>query len=553
LLCCLAVQHQSCRELSALVGPEVVVKNRRLFEGLLRRATDRMNRRQYESAAGYLQIAADFASGNHSGLFASPHIEQSLLRLKSALNQPARIRTSGTGASAERVLHVLTESYAVGGHTRLVTNWIRGDGGRQHSVAVTRQPSWKFSDNLKSAAERSGGRIHFLAEEDPSLLRRVWKLANLARSYDVIVLHTHPYDVVPVLALGGPTSDTRVVLLNHADHVFWVGLTAATVFANIRVSGLNLAINRRGINSNSCTILPIPLNLPAAQTPRSEAKARLGFPPESIICLSVASPYKYEPLGALDFIETVVPVISDQSKAVLLVLGPSETGAWATASSITNGRIRPMGLRADAKRFYEAADIYLDSFPISSVTSVLEAGQHSLPVVSLRAHLGDAAVLCSDSPGLDGGMDQVSKPADYTAMLARLLNDESYRSTLGTRLRKSVEKFHSGRAWQSYCDDLYRLTLSGDNRPPLTSTTDQCQSIDLLLASLHPEPNPSHAIAGAISRHMGLLPWSERIRAWHECNRRGLSVGIHHLLPETKRMRLGRASRRVQGVVSASR
>ena len=41
---------------------------------------------------------------------------------------------------------------------------------------------------------------------------------------DLVVLHAHNIDTIPMFALAGMKNRPRTVLLNHADHSFWLGV-----------------------------------------------------------------------------------------------------------------------------------------------------------------------------------------------------------------------------------------------------------------------------------------------------------------------------------------
>ena len=52
------------------------------------------------------------------------------------------------------------------------------------------------------------------------------------------------------------------------------------------------------------------------------------------------------------------------------------------------GRVLVPGAQPDPSVHLDAADIYLDSFPFSSITSMLEAATRDVPIVASRAYSG---------------------------------------------------------------------------------------------------------------------------------------------------------------------
>jgi len=111
-----------------------ITRQRAVFLRLIAHGASELDKGRNETAAAYAQIAAHYAWHNHPGLFASPSLEALLRSLARMLPNPvpASPRTAG-------VLHVLTTALPVGGHTRLVWQWIRNDPERRHSVVLTGQ------------------------------------------------------------------------------------------------------------------------------------------------------------------------------------------------------------------------------------------------------------------------------------------------------------------------------------------------------------------------------------------------------------------------------
>jgi len=208
----------------------------------------------------------------------------------------------------------------------------------------------------------------------------------MAQPYDLVVLHIHPDDVVPTMAFSPHDRCPPILLVNHADHVFWVGVSIATLVMNLRSSGMRLATARRGVLENNSLIVPRPLFGVQRLLPRAEAKRRLGLLKDDVVAVSVASASKFAPIGAHGFLDLVTPPIASHPKAFLLVAGPSENEAWRCARLATAGRIRALGRLSEPSTVYQAADIYLDSYPFSSLTSLLEAGRLGAPLMTFRGY-----------------------------------------------------------------------------------------------------------------------------------------------------------------------
>ena len=159
-------------------------------------------------AAVTAQIAAHYASYNHPGQFYSLRLEE-LIRAISDYESPHSRLSAGytfKHRDIKRVLHVLTAAKPVGGDSRYVWRWIRRDPHRQHFVALTQQMAHEVPRPLLDAVAMANGSVHVLDSERENVLKRAQKLRRIAESFDVVVLHVYPEDVVPLIAFASMIS-----------------------------------------------------------------------------------------------------------------------------------------------------------------------------------------------------------------------------------------------------------------------------------------------------------------------------------------------------------
>lgn len=475
-----------------------------LFRRLEAIAEDRLASGHYDDAAAWAQIAADYAWRNHPGVFASPRLEAVLKAIGREALPPGEHRRP-PNAPLGSVLHVLTEAGPIGGHGRLARRWIEQDEQRSHSLVLTRQRETTLPEALAGAVRARGGDIAVL-DERCRLVARARELRALAAGCDLVVLHIHPFDVVPALALADDSSCPPVVLVNHADHVFWLGTGSADFVACIRQSGVRLALERRGLAAATCSVLPIPL-APANRTlARAEAKRALGLPADAVLLLTVAQGQKYARVGRVDFLDLVTPVVEAHPQAVLFAVGPTPEGAWQDSGRRTGGRIRALGPAEDASSFYEAADVYLDSYPFASLTALLEAGSFGAPVVSFRAHGPDAEVLAADDPALDDVLIAAASEAEYRAALSRLISYPGIRERTGARTRARIQEAHAGPGWAARLDELYaRARRGGRATPGGAETVGEPTTLDTLLCRLHSASGWSIPLHEIVRSHVDCL------------------------------------------------
>lgn len=427
-------------------------------------------------------IAARFAHGAHCGRFASAPLERMLLdigsrRVGCAAGPPRPAAETG------RVLHVLTETYAVGGHTRLTQRWIELDGTRRHSLFLT-GPMNDVTAGLARAAVASGGTVAMTGGVEPPLVR-ARALRTAAAGADLVVLHAHPFDPVPVLAFAEPDGRPPVVLMNHTDHAFWLGVGVADAVADFRPSGAAVTTGRRGVASTRSRLLPVPL--PVTPPPdRRAARRRMGVDERRPLLASVAAAYKFAPVLDPTFPQLAAHALGAVPDAVLAVLGPEMDERWKAAAAAVDGRLWALGFNPDAGTLLEAADVYVDSWPCSSATAVLEAGLQELPIVTLRPEGDVQGLLAADMTSVDGLLVTCADPDEHATAIAELLADPQRRRRLGAETRERILAEHTGAGWYAAMEELVVAARDqGPAGPPDDVADAPVATWECLLETLH--------------------------------------------------------------------
>lgn len=503
--------------------------NHRDFEAMLQCARRHWQRGRFDVAALHAQAAAQFAWFNHTGVFASPALE-GLLHAMSASLPPTASSAPGP-PSPRTVLHVLTQAYETGGPTQAVACWLEQDEGRRQRLCLTRQGAGPVPAKLVSRL-RSPDELLRLDERVGGLRRRAQALRAAGAQAEAIVLHTHPYDVLPLLAFGAGFRGPPVIYVNHGDHTFWIGNAVAQLVVHMRDSGMALAAARRGVAAARSWIMPRPLRASARTLSREAAKARFGVAADQVLIVTAGDAPKYRPVSGPSLLALVLPVLQAHPGAVLLAAGLAPGGEWSAAQAATGGRVRALGRRSDIDVLHQAADIYLDPFPFSSLTAMLEAGSAGTPVLTYRGHREDCAVLGADTPGIDEYLRRPGDPATLRRELERLVAEPGWRAAVGARLRTAIVTTHDPVRWRGQAAAMYARAAVGSGPAPGWAAPRETGLLDLLIARLMAETGHARGPQGALMDQLGLLPAGARLAAYASLLQRGTVPPLRGLLPE---------------------
>jgi hypothetical protein len=434
-----------------------MTRHRRELSRIASVAESRALRGRYGAATAYLQIAVELAARDHPGAFASPRLERVAAIVADRVLEPWPAK--GRPASIGRVLHVLTTPDASTA-TSIVRAWMKCDGTRSHDVVLTGRAA-DGAQELRSFVHSRGGVVHDLGDVAP-VVERARRLRSLAAEYDLVVLCSQSDDVTGALACSGRDDDRgpRVVVLNVADDAFWLGTGAADLVVSLRPSAQHLVVRRRGVPVHRAHILPVPMAGPDRQMSRADARRALGLPTAGVVLFTAGGGSRYVGAAMPDLQELVFPVLRTHPEAVLVVEGARMSGRWEELSIRTAGRVLTTAPATDVSLHHQAADVYLDSYPLTSVLPCLQAALLGNPVVSYTTHRGEGAVLAIDDVALDRHLVSARSVSEFRSMLTDLIEDDAGRRQIGSLTEQAMREAHVGPGWSSALEGLYERVLA---------------------------------------------------------------------------------------------
>lgn len=296
------------------------------------------------------------------------------------------------GICNKRTLHVATEVYSSGGHTRVINNWINFEGENQDLLIINSERS-QIENWLKETLKENSGKIILLQENN--ILERARELFNIAQNYERIILHIHPDDIIPILAFSNSKIIEKIYFYNHADHVFWLGVTINKCVLDLTSEGKELSSKKRGIINSE--VLSIPLE---EEQHESEAididkiYELYNIKKNNKIIFSMATEYKYNTIldyNFFEFLEKLSPFLI-KNDIYFLVAGPTlRNKSWKSIYEYSKKRVIPLGVvsKEKVKKIWKIIDLYIDSFPMNSYTCLLEAISNNIKCFSLKTPISD--------------------------------------------------------------------------------------------------------------------------------------------------------------------
>jgi hypothetical protein len=304
---------------------------------------------------------------NISGFFSDEALEQAVCeRWQNELNQPDQ--------SAEiqfDFLHVATQLYEQGGHSRLLRQLFAGlsSHGTQGLILTDRKAKNDLADLPIAPICLSG-----------SLASRVNKLLEQGAKARTILLHIHPDDSVAAFAARIlRKAGKHVLFVNHADHVFSLGPGTADIVLEICATGWRTTSERRAALAQSF------MGIPIASSENAKAiwkKDRTGP------IVSMGGPGKFKPSEVLSFPHFAERILSRVDNDIVLI-GPSDKDPWwAEVASKFPSRLKLLGTQAPkaVAEIMRNAACYVDSFPLDGGTAYPQTALMGLPCFGPNAN-----------------------------------------------------------------------------------------------------------------------------------------------------------------------
>jgi hypothetical protein len=438
----------------------------------------------------WVQLTASFCWLAHPGRYADGRIENAAFAVGERLddflpaNGAAVELAEPVPSAPRRVLHVATSVYNTGGHTRLIKNWVERDENSHHHLLLTNQETSPLPGELTQAVEQRHGKVMVLPKS-LSMLERASYLRNVARAnFDVVVLHTNPDDVVPIVALAS-RDVPPVALLNHADHVFWIGSSIADVIVDLRTYGQRLSETRR--YAKQTFMLPIPLNLKQPSISREEARRRLNLTETDVMLLSIGAAYKYIPTPTHNFYQTISNILERNPEAHFYQVGIDQSTS-AQFLPQRHARAHFLGRLEDPTLYEVAADIYLEGFPQGSLTAMLETAALGVSTVLMYA----PPIPNADMAETLGGKDSVRSTEsedEYIGYVTELIENAEKRTSAGRQFSEFIVSTHSSVRWRAQLEEIYSYLGRVGHRPtPIPNSDFMATADDLGLSVLSNSP-----------------------------------------------------------------
>ena len=276
------------------------------------------------------------------------------------------------------VLHVITEPYVSGGHTRLMEK-LASMHAEPVDLLITRQAS-------NAALVRVSSFFENVIQINPMTpLETVAEIARVLAGYEKVVLHIHPDDIYCVVACGliAARQRAKIFFVNHADHVFSFGSSVADFYFELSSYGRRLDGLKTFRGEKS--FLGIPIQMPVSLQDMSFAPGRY----EELRFITAGSDIKFKPVKGLKLSTLLDRILTEYPNSTVRVVGSNlRTAYWWWLLKLKYRErfsVNSAMPYAEYQIAMTSADFFIDSYPIPGGTAFAEqyvAGRRCVGLIS---------------------------------------------------------------------------------------------------------------------------------------------------------------------------
>ncbi len=341
------------------------------------------------------------------------------------------------------ILHVMTEAYTFGGHTRVVERWIMDSPAHEkHSVYIINQKEQiNIPDLLKEVIKAKNG--HLFVDNNNAYMKKSYTLRKEAMKYEKIVLHVHFDDYVPLIAFGSEEFTRPIIYYNHADHLGWLGISIADIVADLRDCGHKITIEKRHAKKS------IKLGIPVLHQTKKQVAIKTDK--SKIHILTFAREEKFKPIQDINIFKLIKKITDKYENIIFTIIGIKERNDYLLEANINNNKLIVKSIMShnELMEYISQCDIVLDSFPMAGGTAMLDAVYMEKPVLSGLSFVGQLDYIMKSNYYMDS-MDEMYN------MLCMLIESEEKRKNNIEEIKRLLDENDSIECFKRNLNIIYK-------------------------------------------------------------------------------------------------
>jgi len=342
-----------------------------------------------------------------------------------------------------------------GGHTELVKNFSQSLPQMYKSkIFLTRKTiTEKLTplkiEELKKYSEIAG--VDFKWRYEKQLLNELFKQIVEFSPATLVVFIVNDYFAVGLLALLKKYTQTKIIFCNIASHFSVLGMSYAHLIWEGMPSTAYVTQKYRGFhNTKVLGLCYLTKNkLPAfSESEIATTRSAIGIPKDAFCTMTGCASYKLFENGKSMYLEMIKNILMEnESLWHILITKLDKTQESILKKIDMPNRFILMDFKTDYRLYFKCADVFVDSFPLSSALTMVDLMSLKVPFVAFKNKENLALTFYEYFPeNYDYLFDNIT---DMQAGIKKLLDDkDEQKRIINTNFEHFLENFEGDKVAQ---------------------------------------------------------------------------------------------------------
>ncbi|MFX1392815.1 MAG: hypothetical protein ACFFAH_04490 [Promethearchaeota archaeon] len=344
-------------------------------------------KRNFEKALKYIYFSASYAWLVHFGKWYDDDLEKILSKIGKIIGKRNPYKKVVFYRKNKRIAYLASFISEVGGHNTVLEQYahlLKYNFEQQDLYLTKSNMKTLHYSRINKSLKNAGISIYELPTYK-SFISKIEYLIKLIqeRKPDVLILFTHPNDVIIIPAITALSYKPLIIFFNHADHTFWLGKNIIDRIIEQRIDGVRFSRKYRDIQSPQY-IIPLSTNI----IPEKVSKMKYGVPETSTLSISIGSFLKVQQYGKFDYFKIISIILKKfpEHYHMFVTTPPSKEYLETILPKDPDIRKRFIinGPFSNLEPIYGIGDFLIDTFPIGG--GMVIAGAMSCKVPIVRIH-----------------------------------------------------------------------------------------------------------------------------------------------------------------------
>lgn len=337
----------------------------------------------YKKKGPFYALSKSFAANTD---FNCTRWDQATAHLTDRLVRPSGLRKSQP--QDDRIAFLATQFYDMGGHTEWVLGLMAALSPHYQiktfltNYSATYQHAKNKMKDMEKYSEIAG-LIHPHGNTGKNLKQLLEQINTFAPKVLFVFMHMDDFQANALLYLIRRYTDIKIIYCNHASHFPFLGTTfadavtcssPAILYTNVRYRQLqkNILLNLTEYTDTVSDISP---------QEKEDLRRHLGIKQNAFFTLSGASAYKFFDKSGSPYFQMIKRLLEQEKNLFHVVITRLDPHQQQVVSdlfqhSCAKNRLKIIPFTPDYSKIFQACDVFIDSFPVSSALTYLTLMKH---------------------------------------------------------------------------------------------------------------------------------------------------------------------------------